>query len=179
MKVASPAATPAAPARRSRMPGVTTQIFIGLFIGIAVGYIWPGFGVSIKPLADAFLRMIKMIIAPLLFSTLVVGIAGTGDLRAMGRIGLKAIIYFEIATTIALFWGLALVNWFQPGAGLAVPIGADTGELAALAKNQQGAWDIFLHLFPTSVVDAMAKNDILQLVVFSTFFGIEIGRAHV
>jgi proton glutamate symport protein len=174
VKVASSDATPAAPARRRRMPGVTTQIFIGLFIGIAVGYVWPGFGVSVKPLADAFLRMIKMIIAPLLFSTLVVGIAGTGDLKAMGRIGLKAIIYFEIATTIALFWGLALVNWFQPGAGLAVPIGADTGELAALAKNQQHAWDIFLHLFPTSVVDAAAKGDILQLVVFSTFFGIAL-----
>ena len=99
-----------------------------------------------------------MIIAPLLFSTLVVGIAGTGDLKAMGRIGLKAIIYFEAATTIALFWGLALVNWFQPGAGLAVPIGADTGELAALAQKQQHAWDIFLHLFPTSVVDAMARG---------------------
>jgi proton glutamate symport protein len=174
VKVASSDATPAAPARRSRMPGVTTQIFIGLFIGIAVGYLWPGFGVSIKPLADAFLRMIKMIIAPLLFSTLVVGIAGTGDLKAMGRIGLKAIIYFEVATTIALFWGLALVNWVRPGAGLAVPIGADTGELAALAKNQQHAWDIFLHLFPTSVVDAAAKGDILQLVVFSTFFGIAL-----
>jgi len=174
VKLASPDATPAAPARRSRVPGVTTQIFIGLFIGIAIGYVWPGVGVSIKPLADAFLRMIKMIIAPLLFSTLVVGIAGTGDLKAMGRIGLKAIIYFEIATTIALFWGLALVNWFQPGAGLAVPIGADTGELAALAQRQQHAWDIFLHLFPTSVVDAAAKGDILQLVVFSTFFGIAL-----
>jgi len=174
VKVASPDAKPAAPAPRSRVPGVTTQIFIGLFVGIAIGYFWPGFGVSIKPLADAFLRMIKMIIAPLLFSTLVVGIAGTGDLKAMGRIGLKAIIYFEVATTIALFWGLALVNWFQPGAGLAVPIGADTGELAALAQKQQHAWDIFLHLFPTSVVDSMARGDILQLVVFSTFFGIAL-----
>ena len=174
MKAASPDAQPAPPARRSRIPGVTTQIFIGLFIGVAIGYVWPAFGVSIKPLADAFLRMIKMIIAPLLFSTLVVGIAGTGDLKAMGRIGLKAIIYFEVATTIALFWGLALVNWFQPGAGLAVPIGADTGELAALAQKQQHAWDIFLHLFPTSVVDAAAKGDILQLVVFSTFFGIAL-----
>jgi proton glutamate symport protein len=175
VKVASPDAQPAAePARRSRVPGVTTQIFIGLFVGVAIGYFWPAFGVSIKPLADAFLRMIKMIIAPLLFSTLVVGIAGTGDLKAMGRIGLKAIIYFEAATTIALFWGLGLVNWFQPGAGLAVPIGADTGELAALAQRQQHAWDIFLHLFPTSVIDAMARGDILQLVVFSTFFGIAL-----
>ena len=174
MKVASPDATPAGPAGRRRAPGVTTQIFIGLFAGIAIGYFWPAFGVSIKPLADAFLRMIKMIIAPLLFSTLVVGIAGTGDLKAMGRIGLKAVIYFEVATTIALFWGLALVNWFEPGAGLAVPIGADTGELAALAQKQQHAWDIFLHLFPTSVVDSMARGDILQLVVFSTFFGIAL-----
>jgi proton glutamate symport protein len=173
-----------APARKSRMPSNTTQIFIGLVLGIVIGYVWPssdlngvhtaGLGEQIKPLADTFLRMIKMIIAPLLFSTLVVGIAGTGDLKAMGRIGLKAIIYFEVATTIALFWGLALVNWFQPGAGLAVPIGADTGELVALAQKQQHAWDIFLHLFPTSVVDAMARGDILQLVVFSTFFGIAL-----
>lgn len=156
------------------MPGLTTQIFIGLVAGIIVGYAWPGFGVAIKPLADAFLRMIKMIIAPLLFATLVVGIAGTGDLKAMGRIGLKAIVYFEIATTIALFLGLGLVNVFKPGAGLAMPIGADTQGVAAMAQSQQHAWDIFLHLFPTSVVDAMARGDILQLVVFSTFFGIAI-----
>jgi proton glutamate symport protein len=155
------------------VPSITTQIFIGLAIGIAVGHFFPAFGVGVKPLADAFLRMIKMIIAPLLFSTLVVGIAGTGDLKAMGRIGLKAIIYFEIATTIALFLGLLLVNFFEPGAGLTVPIG-DTADLAALATKQQGAWDIFLHLFPTSVFDAMAKGDILQIVVFATFFGIAL-----
>ena len=165
--------TPPASGRRSRLPSITTQIFIGLAIGVAIGHFFPSVGVSIKPLADAFLRMIKMIIAPLLFSTLVVGIAGTGDLRAMGRIGLKAIVYFEVATTIALFLGLGMVNFFQPGAGLAVPIG-DTADLAALATKQQGAWDIFLHLFPTSVIDAMAKGDILQIVVFSTFFGIAL-----
>jgi proton glutamate symport protein len=164
--------TPAASA--SRVPGLTTQILIGLLLGILVGYLWPGFGVAIKPLADAFLRMIKMIIAPLIFATLVVGIAGTGDLKAMGRIGLKAIVYFEVATTIALFLGLALVNIFKPGAGLAIPIGADTTAAAAMAQNQQHAWDIFLHLFPTSVVDAMARGDILQLVVFSLFFGIAL-----
>jgi proton glutamate symport protein len=118
--------------------------------------------------------MIKMLIAPLLFSTLVVGIAGTGDMKTMGRIGLKAILYFEAATTIALFWGLGLVNWFEPGVGVALTIAADTGDLALLAAKQQGPWDIFLHLFPASVVDAMARNDILQLVVFSTFFGIAI-----
>jgi len=159
---------------RSRMPSVTTQIFIGLVLGIVVGYVWPSFGVGIKPLADAFLRMIKMIIAPLLFATLVVGIAGTGDMKSMGRIGLKAILYFEAATTVALFLGLFLVNTFKPGAGVSMPIGGDTKALAALAANEQHAWDIFLHLFPTSVVDSMARGDILQLVVFSTFFGIAL-----
>src|SRR5512135_1526643 len=104
------------------MPSLTTQIFIGLLLGIVVGYVWPGFGVGIKPIADAFLRMIKMIIAPLLFSTLVIGIDGTGDLKAMGRIGLKAVIYFEIATTIALFLGLGLVNVFEPGRGVQVTV---------------------------------------------------------
>ncbi len=156
------------------MPGLTTQIFIGLLLGIVAGYLFPHFGVAIKPVADAFLRMIKMIIAPLIFATLVVGIAGTGDLKAMGRIGVKAIIYFETATTIALFLGLGLVNFFRPGAGLAMPIGGDTASLEAMAHTQQHAWDIFLHLFPTSVIDAMARGDILQLVVFSLFFGIAL-----
>ncbi|MGE5246307.1 MAG: dicarboxylate/amino acid:cation symporter [Betaproteobacteria bacterium] len=157
----------------SRLPGLTTQIFIGLVLGIVVGYLWPAFGVDIKPLGDAFLRMIKMIIAPLLFATLVVGIAGTGDLKAMGRIGVKAIIYFETATTIALFLGLGLVNLFRPGAGLKMPIGGAEA-LQAMSQSQQHAWDIFLHLFPTSVIDAMARGDILQLVVFSLFFGLAL-----
>jgi proton glutamate symport protein len=118
--------------------------------------------------------MIKMIIAPLVFSTLVVGIAGSGDLKTMGRIGLKAVIYFEIATTIALFLGLALVNLAKPGVGVAMALGADTRVAAAIAQNQQHGWDIFLHLFPTSVIDAMARGDILQTVVFATVFGIAV-----
>jgi len=165
----------AAAGRGRRTPSLTTQIFIGLLAGVAVGYFRPDVGVAVKPLADAFLRMIKMIIAPLLFATLVVGIAGSGDLKAMGRIGLKAILYFEAATTVALFLGLGLVNLFKPGAGLAMPIGRDTAAVATMAQSQQHGWDIFLHLFPTSVVDAMARGDILQLVVFSTFFGIALG----
>ena len=159
---------------RPKNRGITTQIVVGLVLGVLVGYLWPAFGVGVKPLADAFLRMIKMIIAPLVFSTLVVGIAGTGDLKAMGRIGLKAIVYFEIATTIALFLGLALVNIFEPGAGLTLPAGADASAAAGLVQSQQHGWDIFLHLFPTSVIDAMARGDILQVVVFATFFGVAI-----
>ena len=163
-----------ASARSAARADITTQIFIGLLLGILVGYLLARPSASrVKPLADAFLRMIKMIIAPLLFATLVVGIAGTGDLKAMGRIGLKAIIYFEVATTIALFLGLALVNFFQPGAGWRCRL-ARTRRGGGDGQNQQNAWDIFLHLFPTSVVDAMARGDILQLVVFSIFFGIAL-----
>ena len=165
-----------------RLPSNTTQIFIGLVLGVLIGYLWPssdangahvaGYAEQIKPLADTFLRMIKMIIAPLLFATLVVGIAGTGDIKAMGRIGVKAIIYFEIATTIALFLGLGLVNVFKPGAGITIlSSGTDTLKAIQDIKTHDG-WDMLVTMFPTSVVDAMAQGNILQLVVFSLFFGI-------
>jgi proton glutamate symport protein len=157
--------------RSSRVPNLTTQILIGLVLGIVVGALWPAVGVATKPVADAFLRLIKMIIAPLLFSTLVVGIAGAGDLKVMGRIAIKAVVYFEVATTIALVIGLELVNIFKPGAGLALPLRGDASPVVSMAQGQQSAWDMFLHLFPTSVVDAMARGDILQVVVFSMFFG--------
>jgi proton glutamate symport protein len=168
-------ATGADRARRpSRLPSLTTQIFVGLLIGVAVGHFWPSAGVAVKPLADAFLRLIRMIIAPLLFSTLVVGIAGTGDLKAMGRIGLKALVYFEVATTIALVIGLVFVNVFRPGAGLSIQTVGDASAVAAMSASQNTAWDLFLHLFPNSVVDAMARGDILQMVVFASFFGVAI-----
>ena len=163
----------AARPRSSRLPGLTTQIFIGLAIGILVGWLWPAWGVEIKPLADFFLRLIKMIIAPLLFSTLVVGIAGTGDLKTMGRVGLKALVYFTASTLIALAISLVMVNAFQPGAGVLLPA-ADLDELAAMASRQQSGWDILVHMAPTSVVDAMARGDILQVVVFAVFFGIAV-----
>src|SRR4030095_9047605 len=161
------------PARPSRFPSLTQQIFIGLVAGIALGALWPDAAVAIRPLADLFLRMIKMIIAPLIFSTLVVGIAGTGDLRAVGRIGVKAIVWFELATTVALVIGLVLFSVLQPGAGVTLP-GADTSSVAAMVGQQQTGWDILLHMVPTSVVDAMAKGDILQVVVFSSFFGVAL-----
>jgi proton glutamate symport protein len=164
-----------------RLPGLTTQIFIGLVIGIAIGTI-PGAGKAIKPLADIFLHMIRMIIAPLIFATLVVGIAGMRDFKAMGRVGLKAIIYFEVATTLALLIGLAMVNILQPGSGLPpgtiqqalASSGTDPSKMQSFVGQQQTGWDIVLHAFPTSVIDAMARGDILQIVVFSAFFGIAL-----
>ena len=161
------------PARRGRV-SLTTQIFIGLVAGILIGAIWPEVGVAIRPLAEVFLRLIKMILAPLIFSTLVIGIAGTGDLRAVGRIGLKAIVWFELATTIALAIGLVLVNVIRPGAGVTLPAAADTASLSTMAQSQQSGWDILLHMVPTSVVDAMARGDILQVVVFASFFGVAL-----
>ena len=168
--VAARAGTPA-PGPRVSGP---VRIFIGLLIGILVGWLAPSFAVSVRPLADLFLRLIKMIVAPLLFSTIVAGIAGSGDLKALGRVGLKAIVYFEVATTIALLIGLVLVNVFQPGAGLTVPLGADTTVVSAMTQAQPHVWDMVLHAVPTSVVDAMARGDILQVVVFATFFGVAV-----
>ena len=193
MKIPVNEPAPAPAATRGWMPSNTTQIFIGLLLGILIGYVFPssdvngvhtaGIGEQIKPLADTFLRMIKMIIAPLLFSTLVIGIAGTGDLKSMGRIGLKAIIYFEVATTIALFLGLLIVNVFQPGVGVQAPSMSVDSLKAVQSIQAHNGWDMLVSLFPTSVIDSMARGDILQVVVFSIFFGVglaavgEKGRA--
>jgi proton glutamate symport protein len=168
------ALSPSGAARSSRLPGLTTQIFIGLAAGILIGAIWPDVGVAIRPLADLFLRLIKMILAPLIFSTLVIGIAGTGDLKAVGRIGLKAILWFELATTVALAIGLVMVNVLKPGAGVSLPASADTATVSSMAHAQQTGWDILLHMVPTSLMDAMARNDILQVVVFASFFGVAL-----
>lgn len=167
------AARSGAPSPGSRVSG-PARIFIGLLLGILIGWLAPSFAVSVRPFADLFLRLIKMIVAPLLFSTIVAGIAGSGDLKALGRVGLKAIVYFEVATTIALLIGLVLVNVFQPGAGLAMPLGADTTSVSAMTQVQPHVWDMVLHAVPTSVVDAMARGDILQVVVFATFFGVAV-----
>jgi proton glutamate symport protein len=160
-----------------RFPSLTVQILIGLVVGIFLGWIQPSWGQAIQPMAKIFLNMIKMIIAPLIFSTLVIGIAGTGDFKKVGRIGLKAIIYFEIATTIALLIGLVTVNVFKPGQY--IPQSATKIDVAAkttdsLVQAHQSGSDFLINVFPTSVVDAMAKGNILQLVIFSIFFGLAL-----
>ncbi len=160
---------------RRRGISLTTQIFIGLAIGVVVGAIVdatnPAWAVYFRPFSQLFLRLIKMIIAPLIFATLVAGIAGAGHFKVVGRMGLRAIIYFEIVTTLALLIGLAAVNITRPGDGVNLPMGAGT-EVAAKAQT----WDqILLHVFPESVFDAMARGDVLQIVTFSIFFGIALG----
>jgi proton glutamate symport protein len=134
--------------------------------GVAVGAFAPSFAPHLEPLSQIFLRLIRAIIALLLFATLVHGIAGSGDIKQMGRIGLKAIIYFEIVTTLALFLGLAAVNLVRPGEG--VPI-APTAAEANLPAAQSGFK--LENIVPTSIVDAMARNDALQIVIFAFLFG--------
>jgi proton glutamate symport protein len=162
--------------KKKRMPSLTVQIFIGLVVGVIIGWIWPQYGVAIKPVADIFLRMIKMIIAPLLFATLVVGTAGSGNFKTVGRIGLKALIYFEIATTIALLFGLVVVNYFRPGDYVSKTALSSPSIQAApvVAPVHQSGWDFLVNVFPTSVIDAMARGDILQLVIFALFFGLAL-----
>jgi proton glutamate symport protein len=134
--------------------------------GVAVGVAAPGFATHLDPVSHIFLRLIRSIIAPLLFATLVHGIAGSGDIKQMGRIGLKAILYFEIVTTLALFLGLGAVNLVRPGEGVSI---ARTAADAAIPAAQAGFK--LENIFPTSIVDAMARNDALQIVVFAFLFG--------
>jgi len=147
---------------------LTTWILTALVAGIAFGALLPGPAKQMAILGTIFLRLIKSIIAPLLFGTLVVGIAGTGSLKTMGRIGGKAILYFEVVTTIALLVGLGAVNLVKPGLGVHLQKGAATG----LAQTGTSLSQIFEHTFPTSIFDAMARGEVLQIVVFTFLFGI-------
>jgi proton glutamate symport protein len=158
-----------------RGPTLTQQIFIGLVLGIlagaAVEAYHPTWAIYFRPFSQLFLRLIKMVIAPLIFATLVAGIAGAGHFKIVGRMGLRAIIYFEVVTTLALIIGLFAVNITKPGVGVNLPMGQQS-EITAKAQT----WDqILLHVVPESVFDAMARGDVLQIVVFSVLFGIALG----
>ncbi|MDP3509486.1 MAG: cation:dicarboxylase symporter family transporter [Candidatus Melainabacteria bacterium] len=169
-----------------KAPALTTQIFIGLALGILVGWLWPQVGMASAPGADVFLHLIKTIIAPLVFSTLVVGIAGghghgdNGGSNAfsVGRVGLKCLIYFELITTFALIVGLVVVNVCQPGAGINLSA-LNAGEAQELLAKKPSAGDLITHIFPTSIIDSMARGDVLQIVVFTIIFalGVKAARA--
>lgn len=151
--------------------GLATQIFLGLILGIAFGYLFPEYGKNLKPLGDAFIRMIKMIVVPLIFSSLIMGIAGTGDFKKLGRLGGKAILWFEFATTLALIVGLVVVNVLKPGLGVVITNG-NSDAIAEAAKKSINHIDMLVNLIPTNIIDAMARQDMLQIIVFSCFFGV-------
>ncbi len=149
--------------------GLTAQIFVGLVVGILIGWLAPECGKSLHVVADVFLHLVKSIIAPLVFATLVVGIAGHENLKSVGRLGLKSMLYFEVVTTFALAIGLFVANLCKPGAGVALSA-TSAADVTALAAKQPGLAEIITHTFPTSIVDAMARGDVLQIVVFSILF---------
>ena len=160
---------------------LTTKIFIGLILGIIVGYFYrsthalsadyENFASNISILSDIFLRLIKMIIAPLVFSVLVVGIAKVGDFKSVGRIGIKTISYFYFATIISLCIGLLLVNFFAPGKVMQLTLPPETVS-TGIADTGINLKDFVSHIIPKSIVEAMANNEILPIVIFAIFFGV-------
>ncbi len=160
--------------RRWYRPSLTVQIMIGLVVGGMIGWLRPDWGNAVYFLRDIFINLIKSIIAPLVFSTIVVGIAGAGALRKVGRMGIKALIYFEIVTTAALFIGLTVVNFMKPGAGVTLAA-TNTEILNTLGQSHPKTLvETIVHVFPSSVIEAMARGDVLQIVAFSVLFALAV-----
>ena len=150
------------------------QVITAIVIGVLLGHYWPETGTAMKPLGDGFIKLIKMIIAPIIFCTVVVGIAGMEDMKKVGKTGGLALLYFEVVSTIALIVGLVIVNLVQPGVGMHVdPATLDTKAVAAFAGpgKMQTTTEFLLAVIPTTVVDAFAKGEMLQVLLFSVMFG--------
>jgi len=154
-------------ARRS----LTTWILIGMVAGAEVGHDWPQLAINLRVLSQIFLRLIRTIVAPLLFGTLVVGIAGHANLKQVGRMGIKALIYFEVVTTLALLVGLAAINLSKAGVGIKLPPAPKADQLPAV---KQTVSDLILHVFPENIAKSVAEGQLLQIVVFSIIFGIAL-----
>jgi len=155
-------------------PSLTVQIMIGLVVGGVIGWLRPDWGNAVYFLRDIFINLIKSIIAPLVFSTIVVGIAGAGALRKVGRMGIKALIYFEIVTTAALFIGLAVVNFTKPGAGVTLAATSTDVIKTIEQSHPKTLVETIVHAFPSSVIEAMVRGDVLQIVMFSVLFALAV-----
>ena len=156
---------------------LTHWIIISMVVGVLLGWLAPGFAVSLKPIATIFLNMIKSLIAPLLFATLVVGIAGHGDdMKKVGKLALRSIIYFEVVTTLALAVGLIAVNLVRPGAGVGLPAEAVSATITEASQRQVTFGGVLEHIVPSSFVDAAAKNEVLQVVFWSIIFAVALAK---
>ena len=158
--------------------GLYIQVLIGVVAGAALGHFWPVLAVQMQPFGDAFIKLVRMIIAPIVFVTVVVGIAKLSDAREVGRIGIKAIVYFEVMTTIAMFIGLIVAHVIQPGAGLNInPATLDSKAVATYVNApHQDVVTFLLNIIPTTVVDAFSKGEILQVLLFAVLFGLGLSR---
>ncbi|MET3936000.1 cation:dicarboxylase symporter family transporter [Arthrobacter sp. OAP107] len=178
MKIPSPVSPAAHPApNRPLHKSLFMQILVAVVLGIAIGYFWPSAGSALRPLGDGFIQLIKMIIAPLIFLVIVTGISAVGDVKSVGRVGVKALVYFTAATLFALAFGLVVANVVQPGAGLNIdPASLSQDALSAKTATAppKDAGQFLLGIIPTSVVGAFASNTLLQVLCFSVFFGAAI-----
>jgi len=155
------------------------QVLLAILFGVLLGHFFPGLATKMKPLGDGFIKLIKMMIAPIIFTTVVVGIAKVSDMKEVGRVGLKALIYFELVSTLALAIGLIVVNLVKPGAGINADVRTlDAGAVATYASGAKSfsAVDFFLHMIPDTVVGAFAGGEILQVLLFSVLFGLGLSR---
>lgn len=155
------------------------QVLLGFLLGIVVGYLYPGFAESLKPLGDGFIKLIKMLLAPIIFGTVVVGIAKMGNLKEVGRVGIKALVYFEIVSTLALAIGLVVVNVMKPGVGMNIDASTlDARSLATYttAAKQQDAVGFFMDIIPSSFADAFVKGNMLQIILISVLFGLALAQ---
>jgi len=155
------------------------QVLVAIAIGVMLGALSPSLAIQMKPLGDGFIKLIKMMIAPIIFTTVVVGIAKVGDMKEVGRVGLKALVYFEAVSTLALAIGLVVVNLVRPGAGINADVRSlDTTAIAGYTAGAKSlsTVDLLLHIIPDSVVGAFASGEILQVLLFSVLFGLALAR---
>ena len=153
------------------------KVIVAILIGILLGFFYPDLAVKMKPLGDGFIKLIKMLIAPIIFSTVVVGIANMGDMKKVGRVGGKALLYFEVVTTIALFIGLIVVKLYQPGAGINADVStmdASAIESYTSAAKHLSTTDFIMNIIPSNAVDAFAQGEILQVLLFSILLGLAL-----
>ena len=176
----SPLNAPAKTGPASIFKSLFVQVLIALLLGIAFGVLTPDFAISLKILSDAFLKLISMIVAPIVFCVVVHGIAGAGDLKKVGRVGVKALVYFEVMTTVALIFGVVLAFTFGPGQGMNIDTSAlDPKALSTYADNAHklqggGIGGFILNIIPTTSIDALSRNDVLQVLFFAVLFGVAL-----
>lgn len=163
----------------SFLKSLYVQVLIAILIGVALGYYYPSFGLQLKPLGDGFIRLIKMMIAPIIFCTIVTGIANMQDTKKVGRVGLKALLYFEVVTTLALIIGLIVINLLKPGVGMHVNLAtldAKPVEAYITQSKSQTVWDFILNIIPENIVNALSNSNLLQVLFFSVLLGVALSK---